>query len=327
MNNTTVVIGAGISGLLVARTLADAGARVLVLEKSRGLGGRMATKRAGEAVFDQGAQFFTAREPAFVALTEEWRARGLARFWPGSEHRMTGSPSMTAAPKALGEGLEILREHKVTAARRHACGCWELDVENEGIVRAERLLFTCPVPQALAVLKEGGFVLPEPAAGELRALRYNPCLALLVTLAGPSAVPAEGVSLSSGPVRWVADNVKKGIAQNAPAAVTIHASPAYSEANYGAAEAEVVAGLIPAVAHLLGDAPVVATTLHRWKFSEPRTTHAERCLWLPEVALGFAGDAFGGPKVEGAALSGLALAERVRADLKRMSCSEDAGAA
>ena len=55
-------------------------------------------------------------------------------------------------------------------------------------------------------------------------------------------------------------------------------------------------------------APVVSATLHRWKFSEPKTIHPERCVWLSELGLGFAGDAFGGPRVEGAALSGLALA-------------------
>ena len=64
---------------------------------------------------------------------------------------------------------------------------------------------------------------------------------------------------------------------------------------------------------------MVSTTLHRWKFSEPKTTHAERCVWLPDVALGFAGDAFGGPKVEGAALSGLALAAQVRTHLRAIS--------
>jgi predicted NAD/FAD-dependent oxidoreductase len=316
MNNTTVIIGAGISGLVLARKLVAAGAAVVVLEKSRGLGGRMATKRVGESVYDQGAQYFTVRDPAFAELVEGWRELGLVKNWADSPHRrLVGAPGMTAVPKALAEGLEILREHKVTAARRHECGCWELDVEGQGIVRAERVLFTCPVPQALAVLKSGEVVLPEPVARELGALQYHPCLALLVTLAGSSAVPAEGVAPADGPVRWIADNVKKGIAQNAPAAVTIHASAEFAEANYGLPEAEVAAKLLPVVEAMLG-APVVATTLHRWKFSEPKTTHRERCVWLPELALGFAGDAFGGPKVEGAVLSGLALAERVRAELR-----------
>lgn len=318
MNNTTVIIGAGISGLVLARALSAAGASVVVLEKSRGYGGRMSTKRVGEAVFDQGAQYFTVRDPAFAGLAEDWRARGLVKNWPDSTHRrLVGAPSMTAVPKALADGLEILREHKVTRAARHPSGCcWELDIEEHGMIRAERLLFACPVPQALAILKAGEFALPAEVAAPLAALTYHPCLALLVVLAGPSAVPAEGVALNEGPVRWIADNVKKGVAQNPLAAVTVHASPEFSAANYGMPEAEVAALLLPVVRSWLGEAAVVSTTLHRWKFSEPKATHAERCVWLPELALGFAGDAFGGPKVEGAVLSGLALAEKVAAGLR-----------
>ncbi len=318
MNDTTVIIGAGVSGLVLARALAAAGAKVVVVEKSRGYGGRMSTKRVGEAVFDQGAQYFTVRDPAFATLADGWSAQGLVHNWPGSTHRrLVGTPSMTAVPKALAEGVKILREHKVTRACRHPSGCcWELDIEEHGIMRAERVLFACPAPQALALLKAGEFTLPADVAAPLEALAYHPCLALLVTLAGPSAVPAEGVTLSEGPVRWIADNVKKGVAQPTPAAVTIHASAEFSAANYGLPEAEVAALLLPAVQSWLGEAAVVSTTLHRWKFSEPKTTHAERCVWLPELKVGFAGDAFGGPKVEGAVLSGLALAEKVAADLK-----------
>jgi renalase len=310
---TYAVIGAGISGLLLARRLQAAGASVVVLEKSRGYGGRLATKRVGEAVFDQGAQFFTARDPEFAALAEAWRAAGWVTDWPGSATgRFVGRPTMTAVPKALAEGTDIRREHKVTAASRLADGTWELAIENQAPVRAERLLLTSPVPQSLALLSAGGVILPAPVHESLSRLTYHPCLALLVVLAGPSAVPPEGIAFSTGPVRWLADNVRKGIARNVPAAVTVHAAPGFSGENYGGSEAEVAALLLPVVAPWFG-APVVSATLHRWKFSEPKVTHPERCVWLPELGLGFAGDAFGGPRVEGAALSGLTLAAALRA--------------
>lgn len=306
------VIGAGISGLMLARRLQASGAFVVVLEKSRGYGGRLATKRVGEAVFDQGAQFFTARDAEFAAQTEAWRAAGWVAEWPGqSPGRLVGRPAMTSVPKALAEGLDIRREHKVTAANRLADGTWELAIENQTPVRAGRLLLTSPVPQSLALLAAGGLILPAAVHDSLSRLTYHPCLALLVVLAGPSAVPAEGLAFSTEPVRWLADNVRKGIAQHVPAAVTIHAAPGFSGENYSRSEAEIAALLLPVVAPWLG-APVVSATLHRWKFSEPKTTHPARCVWLPDLGLGFAGDAFGGPRVEGAALSGLALAAAVR---------------
>ncbi len=310
MNKTTVVIGAGIAGLLLARRLQDAGGDVLVLEKSRGFGGRMATKRVGPAVFDQGAQYFTAKDQRFATLVEDWCSRGLAAPWTAGGHRrFVGRPSMTAVPKALAEGLRVLREHKVTAAHRHECGCWELDVEGHGMVRAERLLLTAPLPQSLALLAAGGVALPAAVESDLSAIQYNPCLALLLTLDGPSGLPPEGVAMTDGPVRWLVDNATKGVSPVA-GSVTVHAEPDFSARHYAAAEPEVTALLLPEIAGLLKSRPT-GVTLHRWRYCEPRTVHPEPMVWLPDLALGFAGDAFGGPRVEGAALSGLALAGEV----------------
>ena len=63
-----LVIGAGMAGLIAAAELQRAGRRVLVLDKGRGVGGRLASRRIGEASFDHGAQFITARTPRFAAL-------------------------------------------------------------------------------------------------------------------------------------------------------------------------------------------------------------------------------------------------------------------
>jgi renalase len=315
MKHTIAIVGAGLSGLLTARVLVDRGASVIVLEKSRGVGGRMATKRVGDAVFDQGAQYFTARDPAFQACVQDWLVQGTAARWPSSTHRWIGQPAMTAIGKHLSAGLTIERERKVTAARRHAAGCWELDIEEHGMIRAERLVLTAPVPQSLAILDAGDVVLPAELHARLRAITYHPCLALLVVLDGSSDVPVEGVAPDSGPLRWIGDNVKKGISPQVPAAVTLHASAAFSTQHYGRPEAEVSALLLEAARPWFAGRGVVTTTLHRWKFSEPRTEFGEPCVWLPELTLGLAGDGFGGARVEGAALSGLALAGRVATHL------------
>ena len=174
-------------------------------------------------------------------------------------------------------------------------------------------MLTAPVPQSLAVLKAGDVELPKAWADGLAALTYHPCLALLVTLGGESAVPAEGVALTEGPVRWLADNAKKGISPGGAGAVTVHLSPAFAAEHYAKTETELAALVLPGIERWLV-APVVGVALHRWKFSEPAATYPEPCVWRPELGLGLAGDAFGGPRVEGAALSGLALADKILAE-------------
>ncbi len=121
------VIGAGIAGLLAARSITRAGYPVIVLEKSRGVGGRMATRRFQNGVFDHGAQFFTVREPAFEALVSGWLADGLIDHWangfarPTGEAKMDGHPryrgrtGMTDVPKTLAEDLEVRLGKRVRA--------------------------------------------------------------------------------------------------------------------------------------------------------------------------------------------------------------------
>src|ERR671938_147655 len=78
---SVVVVGAGPSGLVAARTLEDAGVRATVLEKEEKVGGRMRTDRLEDGVFDHGAQFFTVRDDRFEALVESWVTAGVAEVW------------------------------------------------------------------------------------------------------------------------------------------------------------------------------------------------------------------------------------------------------
>ena len=133
----------------------------------------------------------------------------------------------------------------------------------------------------------------------------------MLTLAGPSAVPAGGLAPDDGgPVRWIADNTTKGVSPGVPAAVTVHFSPDFSAANYDRTDAEVLALAGPTIGKWLGS-EITGTALHRWRYSEPKSRHREPCVWLPDLRLGMAGDAIGGPRVEGAATSAFALADRM----------------
>jgi predicted NAD/FAD-dependent oxidoreductase len=310
-HHSLVVVGAGICGLLVARAARDAGLAPLVLEKSRGVGGRMATKRFGESSADTGAQFFTARDARFAALVAEWEERGWVRVWPGSEGgpgeaRWIGVPGMTSVAKHLADGLEVRRDSKVRAVVRETHG-WMLQLESGGVVRADRVVATAPVPQVLEWLEAGG-ALPE--CGDLAVLqevRYEPCLTLCVQLAGGGAVPEPGwISFPPGGhavLAWVSDNHVKGV--SATPALTVQANGAWSAEHYAAPAEAVEAALIEAARPWIGRALVKERVLHRWKFS--RVVRAASKPFWTDVSGNFivAGDAFGGARVEGAALSAL----------------------
>ena len=113
------------AGLTAASELQRAGCRVLVLDKGRGVGGRLATRRTDLGAFDHGAQFFTARDPQFRSRVEAWQAAGIVRAWAtgfalaagafkhDGETRFCGVNGMASIAKHLASGLDVRVNAKV----------------------------------------------------------------------------------------------------------------------------------------------------------------------------------------------------------------------
>ncbi len=315
-----LVIGAGIAGLVAARTLVEHGFQVMVLDKGRGVGGRMATRRIGSAVFDHGAQFFTARDPRFEELVSEWRAADVAQEWcrgfagpegvaHGDGHpRYCGTTGMTAVPKYLAQGLQVLQEQRVTSAEARG-DHWRVRTERGTIFTSHALVLSAPVPQSIAILEAGGTALASETRTALEAIRYDPCIVLMI-LPKESCVPTPGgVQFPGEPITWIGDNRQKGISPEA--AVTLHAGPEFSRTHWDSDDHAIVSTLLSAAADWIS-VPVSEVQIQRWRFAKPTVLYPKPCLALSEpLPLVFAGDAFGEPRVEGAALSGLAATSAI----------------
>jgi predicted NAD/FAD-dependent oxidoreductase len=167
----------------------------------------------------------------------------------------------------------------------------------------------------LDFVSSGSYTLPEDRARlQLEAVSYDPCLALMLLLGGPTGVPEPGgMQIKGEPLDWIADNRRKGISE-APA-VTVHAGPEWSRSHFEDDESEVVDTMISLAGDRLGTdlaSAVIEASLARWRYSWVTNAHPEPCLVASDdPPLLFCGDAFGQPKVEGAALSGLAAADHL----------------
>ena len=94
---------------------------------------------------------------------------------------------------------------------------------------------------------------------------------------------------------------------------TIHASPEFTRQHYDEDRELVGQKLIEAARPWLG-ANAISCQVHRWRYSIPTVMHPDPYLVLSASPMALvAGDAFAGPRVEGAALSGLAAADRLLA--------------
>jgi predicted NAD/FAD-dependent oxidoreductase len=309
MHTDVVVVGAGIAGLVAAQTLQEAGISTLVLDKSRAVGGRMATRTVGQSRFDHGAQHFAIRSSEMARLAQDWATEGLLRRWfraGNGTDRLVGVGGMRRIPEFIARSLEV---HTATTAERLEVGDGTVGVfTDQGMpVTGRAAVITPPLPQTLALLTASDIDLPDPLARALDGIRYHACLAVMASMEGPSGLPDGHLSPTSGPIAWIADNAHKGTSPGP--SMTIHSTPEFAESHLeGDPEVWASSLLTAARPYLAGEARAVRS--HRWRYAEPTTTLETGCAVLDTLApIVLAGEVFMGARIEGAILSGLAAAE------------------
>ena len=189
-----------------------------------------------------------------------------------------------------------------TVRRRDGAPPWEVAIDDGTSRPADAVVLTCPLPQTVALLVDSGLDLER----ELVFTDYDRTLGLLVVLDRPSAVPHPGGIQADGIFQFVGDNQAKGISP--VPAVTFHADAEWSESHWDDDPEEVRLLLEEEARRWLGDAEIVESQLKRWRFATPRTVWPDPCRVAADGAIVLAGDAFAGPRVEGAHNSGLAAA-------------------
>ena len=320
-----LVIGAGIAGLTAARELRAAGKSVLVLEKSRGFGGRAATRRWDGMPVDHGAQFFTARAPEFRVQIDDWLRRGVCFEWCRGLHRASEDgpqpPDGDNFPRyACREGMAslgrdlvgpdpsfVVRETKVTKVDRHH-SAWELRTEDGRVFHSRALIVTPPPPQSADLLADTS---PE-ATAFLQSLPMAPCLAVAARYE-QTKYSWRGIQAPTDPtVSWIGNDTSKRPDLHPDATVlVVHASPDFSAAYYDADENVIVRHLLEHAGHLAKanlSAPQ-SWFLQRWRYALGAQTNGDPARLISGTpSLVLAGDAIAGGKIEGAWLSGEAAA-------------------
>ncbi|WP_300435346.1 NAD(P)-binding protein [Zoogloea sp.] len=315
------VIGAGISGLSCSKNLHDGAFELFVYDKSRGPAGRMSTRRGDGWQCDHGAQYFTARDPGFRAEVARWQAAGVAGVWPArlavfneadgqrSETRLerfVGVPRMTAPARFLADTLPLTAQTTITRLERTPAG-WQITSAEHGQLPGhfDAVLLAVPAPQAVPLLEAVAPDLAAIAAGAVMRGSW----ALMLRYDAPVALSFDAAFVNCGPLRWIArDNSKPG--RGAQETWLLHASAEWSEAHIEETPEAVAAALLQAFGQLGGPAPQ-AWSAHRWRYADTEPALDKGCVWDAGLRIGLCGDWLNGGKVEGAWLSGQALARQV----------------
>lgn len=319
INSDCVIVGGGITGLIIATILQRRGIKVAVLDKANQIGGRLAThnviqNEATEGVFDYGIQYFKVNNPEFQVWVDQWLKDNAIKEWGRGLDGIDQAPcycgvdSMGKFAQYLAKDLDIHTNTEVTEFSYDKK--WSIKTQENRQYRGDMLVMTSPIPQSLSLLDTSFIPFPLEVRFSLEQIVYNKCLAVLALIEQPSNIPTPGgISLSNNSVAWLTDNHQKGISPRGHA-VTIHATSKFSEYYWDSDDAEIVYKLVTAATDYLNSS-VIKYQVHRWNYISPKTSYGESYLGLLELPLVMAGDAFVAPTIEGAVMSGIDAANTI----------------
>jgi predicted NAD/FAD-dependent oxidoreductase len=335
MDFEVLVVGAGVAGLTCARQLVQAGKHVVVLEKSRGVGGRCATRRIDGTVVDHGITFYHGSDEELRASLESVGAESVVAGWP-RRVRGTGTPcqpsafragdwrlayttGVTAFPKQLAAGLDIRLNSRLATIEPAANG-WRVVDETGQEATAHDLVLTVPTPQALELLDSW-----HDAPREVEALRcvlreVGFVASLTVIALYPAGGPVPDWDMSypedSAILQLVSHDSSKR-QRPVRTALVMQALPAWSREWWDRPATEWSAAMIEEAGRLAGSWAAEPETVqtHRWRFARigGGELSGPMMIKLPERRrLGLAGDGFSpGGGVQAAWRSGRELAQRL----------------
>ncbi|NNF50865.1 MAG: FAD-dependent oxidoreductase [Gammaproteobacteria bacterium] len=321
------IVGAGIAGLVAAKELARH-AEVTVFEKSRGVGGRMATRRAGQGgevlQFDHGAQFFTARSDAFrqflrplidIGVVGCWNARfaemnrgAQQRGWQWSDAKphYVGVPGMSAVGNALAQGVEVCLNTTISKIEKQG-DLWHLrDESGEKLGDFDWVVLGAPASQTASLL---------PDLRELMAatnVSMLPCFAMMLGFQEPLKVDWQAARVLNADISWISvDSSKPGRPGNY--CLVVHSTNAWAEENLDLNPELVTGHLLAEASETLGVDTRAAThiQLHRWRYANLARRSDEVSLVDAAERLAVCGDWLVHGRVEAAFLSARRMLERL----------------
>jgi len=349
------IIGAGMAGITCARQLHQAGYQVVILEKSRGVGGRLATRRLHETLADHGVPYLEAQGKLSQQLIETLEKRGILQIWTQKIYEFNSdngeicqvsdrdcyiaSPGMTAVAKFLATNLEIWSHQRVKAITPTPEETWRLDLDSNSDqpqqVTARTVVVAIPAPQALTLLEPLVTTgLPRQFLANLRSVEFDPCLSVMAGYPTQKRQELEklhpawkSLRLPQDPnLSWIGLDSSKRLHTSQPVFV-LHSSAEFAKDYLEATDlpaaghqmlASVAEYLIPWLDH------PEWFQVHRWRYAFPRSPLAINSLaTTTPLPLVCCGDWCGGNVIESALTSGLAAAAEINQQLQNLPLAQE----
>ena len=334
------VIGAGMAGLVCAQQLTQAGYSVMIIDKSRGVGGRVATRRLHDTKADHGTCYLKPKGKILQRLINLLVQKGDLEVWTDNLHvKNHASPlvdnpqlslpyiapeGMNVMAKFLAQGLEINRGERVKSINIDSQNQWCLTSESNEKLTAGAVVIAIPAPQAVMIVESlSGNLLSDTFLEKLRSVEYYPALTVMSGYSDSIEQPEwKAITFKDNSVLgWIGLDSSKRKNPLQPHFV-IHSSADFAEKYFESED-------LPQVGREILENAASNVNLswlnnpqwmqvHRWRYAFPKTPLQQ--TYLPAetaIPLVCCGDWCGGNLIESAMLSGIAAAEDINSKLQQ----------
>lgn len=319
------IIGAGISGLSIAKLL-EKNADITLFEKSRGVSGRLSTRRIDSYVFDHGAQYFTARtdefkkflDPLFkVNVVEKWTPRYMkfnllstktSELIEDQEVRYVGTPNMNSICKYLAEGLNVKLNTRIISIKKD--DKWSLTDENENEYHYfDWVISTAPSPQTTALFSKE-FIHYD----HIKSIDMIGAFALMLGFQNPIKHKFDAAHILNSDISWISFNNTKPKRFLDNTSIVIHSSHEFFDKNLHTETDVIISNLLREASYVIGHDLSCADCklLHPWRYANITTEDKMHSLIDTDLFIAASGDWSAGGRVEGAFVSAYRVANRIK---------------
>ena len=240
MKKRIAIIGAGMSGLTLANRLKDV-FDVVIFEKSRGVGGRMATGTADAFKFDHGTQFFTVRDKHFSHFISDYINSGIVSEWKGKvitleadkktstrlwfEPHYVACPGMNSLCKKMAEGISIRINCEVAPLAKRNNNVWQLtDISNQELGEFDIVISTAPPIQTSKLFND--FL---PLSAPLRNAKFLACFTMMFGFHKTWDKSWIAAKVKNSPIEWIAVNSSKPGRDSTKTTLVVNSSNIWAE--------------------------------------------------------------------------------------------------
>jgi predicted NAD/FAD-dependent oxidoreductase len=334
------IIGAGIAGLTCAKALQKAGYTVVILEKSRGVGGRVATRRIDNYRMDHGARYLEPIGDNVENLIQIMQQQNSLNLWtktlyeyqenqlkPASNQspKYIAAGGMNAVGQFLATGLETWFNRRVIDLNITSNKTWHLSLEQTHRsakdkpleVEAKLVVFAIPAPQALTLLESLESQLSSSFVQSIRSVEYDACITVMAGYSDEYKSAFLNREIDWKAVIFPEDNIldwvgldssKRNDSQSPT--VVIQSTANFAKTYLDTVDLEPIGNSLiqTAATHLMPELNHPEwIKIHRWRYAFCRQSlpefYLQTTIPLPLVCIG---DWCGGEQIDGALASGKA---------------------